>query len=179
MLIPAVADGEEDAGVVAGVVVAEAGVGVVDDVHLEIHGAPGTDEPVHAAANLRGEIDGGSVWRRDVGGGEEDAAGNVQVGDDRARLGEVPLQDDGLDAGAVHRAVGREHGINRHDLHRVFKVAANRRAGEQIGGKDQAAATSGKKKLCVGGFAGAGTAAEEKAEFPRAAAIGQRVGRLR
>src|SRR5579862_8167275 len=95
MLIPAVADGEEDAGVVAGVVVAVAGEGVVDDVHAEIYGARGTDEPVHAAANLRGEIDGGGVGRRDVGGGEEDAASNVQVGDDRARLGEVPSQDNG------------------------------------------------------------------------------------
>src|ERR1700746_1972147 len=138
MLVPAIAEREEHAGVVAGVVVAEAGVGVVHAVHTEVHRAVVANEPVHTAANLRGEVDGRSVAGRNVRGGEEDAAGNVQVGDDGARLGEIPLQNDGLDASAVHRAVRREHGIYRHDLHSVLKVAANGRAGKQVGGKDQA-----------------------------------------
>src|SRR5215471_16700346 len=142
----------------------------MDDVHRKVHRAVCTAEPVNAAAYLRREVDGGSVWRRNVGGCEQYAARDVQVGNYGARLGEIPLHQKRLDAGTIDRAIRREDGIDGHDLNCVFKVAADRRAGEKIGRKDQAAAAARVEKLCVGGFACARAAAEKYAELPRAAA---------
>src|ERR1051325_10103100 len=51
--IPGVANAEEDAGVVAGIVIAEAGVGVVNDVKPEIDGALRPNKPMDAATDLR------------------------------------------------------------------------------------------------------------------------------
>src|SRR4030095_1456497 len=56
-LVPGVADTEEEAGVVAGVVVTEAGGGVMDQVETKIDGASRPHEPMNAAAELRREVD--------------------------------------------------------------------------------------------------------------------------
>src|SRR6516225_6639486 len=102
MPVPAVADREEDAGVVAGIVIVETGGRMMDAIRSESEGLVGAAGPVHPRGNLRREVDGGGVARRNVGSGEQGSAGDVDVGEARARLGEVPTKDDGFDAGAVY-----------------------------------------------------------------------------
>src|SRR5207247_2116819 len=100
---------------------------------------------------------------------------DAQVGDKALRLGEIPLDEKRLDAGAVNCTVRREDSVNGHDFDGVFEIAANRRAGEKIGSEDEPGASTNVEKLGVGGFAGSGAAAEERAEFPGAAAVGKSI----
>src|SRR5262249_52737415 len=157
---------EEDARVVAWIVIAEAGVGVVNDIHREIDRTIRAMKPVNAAADLWREIDGGGVGRRDVGGGEEDAARDMHVGDEALRPGEIPLHEKRLDARTIDRAVRREDGVDRHDLNRALEIPANGRAGEKIGRKQKAGPPTRVEELRVGGLAGAGAAAEKRAQLP-------------
>lgn len=175
-LVPGVADGEEDAGVVAGIVVTEAGVRMVNDIDAEVDGAIGPDKIMDAAADLRREIDARGVRRRHVGGGEENAAGDVEVGNDAMVGGEIPAEDEGFDAGAVDRTLGSEDGVDGHDFEGVFEIAADWSAAKEIGREDESGAATGKEELSVRGFAGAGAAAEECAEVPGALAVGEGVG---
>lgn len=170
-LIPGVADAEEDAGVVAGIVVAEAGVGMVDQVDAKIDGALGPDEPMDPSAELWSEVDAGGVGRRHIGGREQDATSKMEIRNDPAIRGEVPSHDEGFDARAVYCAAWSEDSVNGHDLDGVFKVSPQKCVASQIGCKDAAGATTGKQELRVRGFASAGAAAKERAEVPSAAAV--------
>lgn len=175
--IPGVANAEEDAGVVAGIVIAEAGVGVVNDVKPEIDGALRPNKPMDAATDLRGEINAGSVGRWNVGGGKKDAACNVDVGNELARLREVPLRDEGLDAGSIDGTVGSEDGIDGHEFDGVLEIAADGRTGKKIRSEDEAAASAGEEELSIGRLASSSASAEEGAELPNAAAIGKGISR--
>ena len=79
---------------------------------------------MHAPAELGRKVDGGGVGRRYVRGGEHDAASKMEVRNEAAIRGEVPAENDGFDARAVHRAVRSENGVSGHDFDGVFKVAA-------------------------------------------------------
>jgi len=149
---------------------------MVDDVNGEVEGAIGAEEIVDAAADLRSEIDTGSIGRRHVGGGEENAARDVQIRNDALVSGKIPAEDEGFDAGAIDRAAWSEDGVDGHDFDRVFEITANGSAGEKIGREDEASAATCKEELSVGGFAGAGAAAEKSAEVPGALAVGEGVG---
>jgi len=177
-LIPGVANAEEEAGVVAGIVVAEAGVGMVDQVEAKIDRAFGPDEPMNATAELWSEVDAGGVGRRHIGGGEQDATSKMEVRNDAAVRGEVPTDDEGLDAGAVYCAVRSEDSVNGHDLDGVFKVSPYDRIASEIGRQDAAGTTASKEELRVRGFASASAAAKERAEVPGAAAVDKGVSGL-
>ncbi len=170
-LIPGVADAEEDAGVVAGIVVAEAGVGVVDQVETKIDGALGPDEPMNATTELWSEVDAGGVGRRHIGGREQDATSKMEIRKDAAIRGEVPSHDEGFDARAIYCAAWSEDGVNGHDLDGVFKVSPQECVASEIACQDAAGATTGKEELRVRGFASPGAAAKERAEVPSAAAV--------
>ncbi len=170
-LIPGVADAEEDAGVVTGIVVAEAGVGVVDQVETKIDGTLGTNEPMNAAAELWSEVDAGGVGRRHIGGREQGATSKMEIRNDAAIRGEVPSHDERFDARAIYCAAWSEDSVDGHDLDGVFKVSPQECVASEIGCQDAAGATTGKEELRVRGFASAGAAAKERAEVPSAAAF--------
>jgi len=170
-LIPGVADAEEDAGVVAGIVVAEAGVGMVDQVEAKVDGALGPDEPMNPSAELWSEVDAGGVGRRHIGGREQDATSKMEIRNDAPIRGEVPSHDEGFDARAVYCAAWSEDSVNGHDLDGVFKVSPQECLASEIGCQDAAGATTGKEELRVRGFASAGAAAKERAKVPSAASV--------
>src|ERR1700757_2237101 len=105
---------------------------MMDDVHAEVDRAIRAVEIVDAAADLRSEIDAGSVGRRHVGSGEEDASGHVQIGNYAVIGGEIPAEDKRLNACAVDRAFGSEDGVDGHDFESVFEITADWSAGEKI-----------------------------------------------
>src|SRR5260370_846121 len=113
LLPPGIAEGELDAGVDAGVLVAKASTGEVDCVGAEVDGAFRADEEVYAYADLGGEVPdaglgvGAVVAKVEDGGadggvlvvGPDDSAGPLQPGGDAMGAGEVPAEDDGRDRG--------------------------------------------------------------------------------
>src|SRR5438270_7581341 len=101
-LVPSVAHIEKDAGVVTGVVVAKAGIRVMDQIKAEIDGTFGTHEPVNASSELWSEINAGSVRRRHIRGGEQNPASKMEIGNDAAIGCKVPAKDDRLDACSIH-----------------------------------------------------------------------------
>ena len=124
LLEPVVAEGEEEAGVEAGIQMAEAGVGMMDELNFKIPGAARAREEMEAERALRGEIHIGGVSGRDVVGGENNAAGDESVGRDALMAGEIPFENDGLEAAAVNRAARLEESVDRHEVGSKFEIAA-------------------------------------------------------
>ena len=164
---PAVAYGEFDQAVVAGVVAAQAGAGEVADRVFEEECVAGLYENMRASDQLRSEIHGRSISGRNVVGGEDDATGGRDVRDDFFVAGEIPLPDRGLEAAAVDGACGRKHGVERHDVKSPLEISA-KPAGKMIMAENAADAAPGIHELRVVGFAEAEASAGKNAEFPGA-----------
>lgn len=106
----------------------DAGVGAVQAGVGDVHEAELRAEIVFAAQEVRadsaagGEIYMRSVWRSfDVG--EEGAAADINVGNYIVVAGEIPLEREGVDAGAIGRASGLSDDEDGNHIDGVFEAA--------------------------------------------------------
>src|SRR4030095_1746584 len=113
---------------------------------------------------------------RNVRGREQHAARKMEVRNGFLISGEVPTDDEGLDARAVDRPVRREDGIDGHHLYGVFKISPQKGVSGPVGRQNTAGAAAGEEELGIGGLAGSGTSPKEDPEFPRATPVGKRNG---
>ena len=122
--IPGVADRKCEKGVVAGIVIAEAGAREMTKGTLELKGAALAGEDVRAESTLRREIHGRGVAWRNIAAAEYDTAVNGHVRRDGFTAGEIPLPDDGLETSAVYAALRRKDYVHGHEIHGPLEVSA-------------------------------------------------------
>lgn len=165
LLEPVVAEGEEEAGIEAWVEMAEAGVGVMDELDFEVPGAFGSREEMEARRGLRREIHIRSVSGRDVRGRKHDSSGDESVGRDPLAAGEIPFEDDGLETATVNGAARLDDGVYGHEVGGEFEIASKEIV-EMLGGEDAADARADDDELRRRRFAQTCSAADKRLKFP-------------
>src|SRR5579871_2077188 len=175
VFVPAVAHVEEDARVIARIVISEARVRVMHQIDAKIHRLLFTAKPVDSAAELRREIDLRRIARRHVRCGEERAACKLKIRNDAARRREVPPQNNRFHASAIHRSVRRENRVHRQNFDRVLKIAAHGTRPEKIRRQHSPDSSARIKELRVRRFSRAASAAGQQPKVPRVAPVLQRV----
>src|ERR1700745_2028316 len=95
----------------------------MNNVHFERHGAALACEEVKAEIDLRREVDCGGIARRNIGAGEEGAAGHSKERRDFLEVREVPFPEERLDAASVDAAVGRKNDVGGHHVDGPLEIA--------------------------------------------------------
>jgi len=114
----------------------------MNNVHFERHGAALAREQVKAEIDLRSEVDGRRIARRNIGAGEEGAAGHSKERRDFLEVREVPFPEERLDAAAVDAAIGRKNDLGGHHVNGPLEIATQY-SRKVFSGENQTAAATG------------------------------------
>src|SRR5215469_5401923 len=165
--VPYVSESEKDRSVVARVLISEARVRVMHDVHLQRQRAAFAREDVDAHINLRCEVDRRRVAGRDIVQREKRATRNPPEWRHFLPVRKVPFPEKRLDARAIDSAFRREYDVSGHHVHGPFEIPTQN-SRQMLSREHQTTPPSGYEELRVIGFAEAIAAAGEDAQFPSA-----------
>src|SRR5580704_6819457 len=113
----------------------------------------------------RREIDLRSISGRNIASAKNYTALSGKIRNNFLSARKIPFPNRRFNAASIHRAVGREHNVDRHHLHSPLEIAA-KNSGEVVRSKHASGSPARIKELSVIGFAQTDSAACEKAQLP-------------